>query len=95
MVLAFANKLSDQCLARVVTMAPRFSRCAPILKRLHCLLVKFRIHFKICTITFQTLKDNQPAYLADLAYLFGKNARNIYAPQIQINLLFLVKKLRL
>ena len=25
-----------------------------------------RIHFKICAITFRTLKDNQPAYLADL-----------------------------
>ena len=24
------------------------------------------IHFKICTITFRTLRDNQPAYLADL-----------------------------
>ena len=25
-----------------------------------------RIHFKICTITFRTLIENQPAYLADL-----------------------------
>ena len=53
-------------LAREVTKAPRFSRSVPILKRLHCLPVKFRIHFKICAITFRTLKDNQPAYLADL-----------------------------
>ena len=28
--------------------------------------VKSRIHFKICTITFWTKKDNQPAYVADL-----------------------------
>ena len=42
------------------------TRSTPILKRLHWLSVKFRIHFKICTITFQTLKDNQPAYLAYL-----------------------------
>ena len=56
----------QNCLARVVTNAPRFSRFVPILKRLHWLPVKFRIHFKICAITFRTLKENQPAYLADL-----------------------------
>ena len=50
----------------LVTKAPRFSRSVPILKRLHWLPVKFRIHFKICAITFRTLKDNQPAYLANL-----------------------------
>ena len=46
-------------------------------------IVKFRIYFKICTITFRTLKDNQPAYEADLL------AHNIYAPQISIDLLFM------
>ena len=55
----------QNCLARVVTNAPRYSRSVPILKRLHWLPVKFRIHFKICAITFRTLKENQPAYLAD------------------------------
>ena len=50
----------QNCLARVVFKAPRFSRSVSILKRLHWL------HFKICAITFRTLKDNQPAYLADL-----------------------------
>ena len=43
----------QNCLARVVTKAPRFNRSTPILKRSHWLLVKFRIHFKICTITFR------------------------------------------
>ena len=43
---------------------PTIYRSVPILKRLHWLPVKFRIHFKICAITFRTLKDNQPAYLA-------------------------------
>ena len=57
----------QNCLARVVTKAPRFSRSVLILKRLHWLPVKFRIHFKIlCAIIFRTLKDNQPAYLTDL-----------------------------
>ena len=36
----------QNCLARVVTNAPRFSRSVPILKRLHWLPVKFRIHLK-------------------------------------------------
>ena len=56
----------QNCLAKGVTWAPRFSRSIPIL---YWLPIKFRIHFKICTITFRTinmLKDNQPAYLADL-----------------------------
>ena len=34
----------QNCLTRVVTKAPRFSRSIPILKRLHWLPVKFRIH---------------------------------------------------
>ena len=68
-------KRIQNCLARVVTMAPRFSRSVPILKRLHWLPGKF--HFKICTITFQTLKDKQPAYLDDF--------QNIYPPQIRID----------
>ena len=42
----------QNCLARVVTKAPRFSRSVPILKRLHWLPVKFRIHSKICAIIF-------------------------------------------
>ena len=77
----------QNCFARVVTKAPRFSRSVPILKRLNWLPVKFRIHFKICAITFRTLKENQPAWLI---YLFGRNAQNIYAPLIRIDLLFLV-----
>ena len=56
----------QNCLARVVTKAPRFCRSVPIRKQLHWLPAKFRINFKICAITFRTLKENQPAYLADL-----------------------------
>ena len=74
----------QNCLARVVTKAPRFSRSVPILKRLHWLPVKFRIHFKICAITFRTNLHIL------LIYLFGRNAQNIYAPLIRIDLLFLV-----
>ena len=82
----------QNCLARVVTKAPRFSCFVPILKRLHWLPVKFRIHFKIpvCAITFRTLKENQPAYLADLLvrlkcsrYLRSTNSNRFVVPRIQ------------
>ena len=80
----------QNCLARVVTNAPRFSRSAPILKRLNWLLDKFRIHFKICAITFQTLKENQPAYLANLLvrpkcskYLRSTNSNRFVVPRIK------------
>ena len=83
----------QNCLARVVTNAPRFSRFVPILKRLHWLPVKFSIHFKICTITFRTLKENQPAYLADLLvrpkcpkYLRSTNSNRFVAPRIRLRL---------
>ena len=56
----------QNCLSRVVTKALRFSLSVPILKQLHWLHVKFRIHFKICTVSFRTQKASQPAYLADL-----------------------------
>ena len=74
----------------MVTKAPRFSRSTPILKRLHWLPVKFRIHFKICAITFQTLKDNQSTYLADLLvcpkcskYLRSTNSNRFVVPRIK------------
>ena len=80
----------QNCLARVVTNAPRFSRSFPILKRLHWLPVKFRIHFKICAITFRNLKENQPAYLADLLvrpkcskYLRSTNSNRFVVPSIK------------
>ena len=78
----------QNCLARVVTKTPRFSRSVPILKRLHWLTAQCRIHFKICTITFRTKKTtNRHIWLT---HSFGRNNQNIYAPQIQIDLLFLV-----
>ena len=77
-------------LARVVAKAPQFSRPVPILKRLHWLPVKYRIHFKICAITFRTPKDNQLAYMADLLvrpkcskYLHSTNSNRFVVPRIK------------
>ena len=81
---------AQNCLARVLTKAPRFSRSVPILKWLHRLPVKFRIRFKICAITFWTLKDNQPACLTDLLvrqkcsqYLRSTNSNRFVVPRIK------------
>ena len=80
----------QNCLARVVTKAPRISRSIPILKQLLWLPVEFRIYFIICVITFRTLKDNKPAYLADLLvrpecskYLRPTNSNRFVVPCIQ------------
>ena len=53
----------QNCLARVVTRSPRFSRSVPLLKSLHWLPVHYRIIFKMCTIAYQALSSTQPAYL--------------------------------
>ena len=80
----------QNCLARVVTKAPRFSRSVLILKRLHWLPVKFHIPLKICAITFRTLKHNQHAYLADLLvrpkcskYLRSTNTNGFVVPRLK------------
>ena len=53
----------QNCLARVVTRSPRFSRSVPFLKSLHWLRVHYRIIFKMCTIAYQALSSTQPACL--------------------------------
>ena len=53
----------QNCLARVVCKASRFSRSKPLLYFLHWLPVKYRIRFKLCTITFKAFLFHQPTYL--------------------------------
>ena len=53
----------QNCLARVVTRSPRFSRSVPLLKLLHWVRVHYHIIFKKFTITYQALSSTQPAYL--------------------------------
>ena len=53
----------QNCLARVVSKASRFSRSKPLLNFLHWLPVKYRIRFKLCTITFKALLFHQHTYL--------------------------------
>ena len=55
----------QNCLARVVCKASRFSRSKPLLNFLHWLPVpvNYRIRFKLCTITFKAFLFYQPTYL--------------------------------
>ena len=53
----------QNCLARVVCKASRFSRSKPLLYFLHWLQVKYRIRFKLSTITFKAVLFHQPTHL--------------------------------
>ena len=54
------------CLARVVTKSPPFTRSVPLLRSLHWLCVKYRVHFKICLLTYRALHEEQPVCLRSL-----------------------------
>ena len=54
------------CLARVVTKSPPFTHSVPLLCSLHWLPVKYRVHFKICLLTYKALHEEQPIYLRSL-----------------------------
>ncbi len=58
----------QNCLARVVLRAPRFSPSLPLLKQLHWLPVNYRIKFKLSTLTYRALAIHQPPYLASLLH---------------------------
>ena len=49
-------------LARVVTKSPPSTRSVPLLRSLHWLPVKYRVHFKICLLTYKALHEEQPVY---------------------------------
>ena len=53
-------------LACVVTKSPPFTRSIPLLSSLHWLPVIYRIHFKICLLTYKAVHEEQPVYLRSL-----------------------------
>ena len=65
-------------LGRVVTHSSKFFYAPSQLKKLHWLLVKYRLFFKIGLITYKILKHSQPAYLSELIhpYTYSRNARH-------------------
>ena len=96
LIYNFANKdiatlqRVQNCLARIVTRSPRFFRSVPLLKSLHWLPVHYRINFKICTITYQTLLSTQPAYLNSMLIparnprqLRSTSSNSLYIPRVK------------
>ena len=53
-------------LARVVTKSPPFTRSVPLLRSLHWLPVKYRVHFKICLLIYKAHHEERPVYLRSL-----------------------------
>ena len=53
-------------LARVVCLPPKHQHITPYLHSLHWLKIPQRIHYKLCSITYSLLQNNQPSYLRDL-----------------------------
>ena len=81
----------QNCLARVVLRAPRFSRSLPLLKQLHCLLVNYRIKFKLSI--HRALAIHQPPYLASLLHfsniprqLRSSTSQQLSIPRTKLNL---------
>src|SRR6218665_2821793 len=53
-------------LARAVTRTPRHHHITPVLKSLHWLKIPDRIHFKVLSLTYNSLQSSQPTYLREL-----------------------------
>ena len=83
----------QNCLARVVLRAPRFSPSLPLLKQLHWLPVNYRIQFKLSTLTYRALAIHQPPYLASLLHfsniprqLRSSTSQQLSMPRTKLNL---------
>ena len=66
----------QNCIARVILRAPRFSPSLPLLKQLHWFQVNDIIKFKLSTLTYRALAIHQPPYLASLLH-FSNNPRQL------------------
>ena len=83
----------QNCLARVVLRAPRFSPSLPLLKQLHWLPVNYIIQFKLSTLIYRALAIHQPPYLASLLHfssiprqLRSSTSQQLYIPRTKLNL---------
>src|SRR6218665_3722926 len=59
-------QLIQNSLARAVTRTPRHHHITPVLKSLHWLKIPERIHFKVLSLTYNSLQSSQPTYLREL-----------------------------
>ena len=83
----------QNCLARVVLRAPRFSPSLPLRKQLHWLPVNYRIKFKLSTLAYRALAIHQPHYLASLLHfsniprqLRSSTSQQLSIPRTKLNL---------
>ena len=81
----------QNCPARVVLSAPRFSPSLPLLKQLHWLPVTYRINLKLSTLTYRALSTQQPPYLASLLHLSDiprqlRSISQLIVPKTKLNL---------
>ena len=79
----------QNCLARVVTKSPRFCHITP-LKSLQWLPVRYRIKFKLCSLTYQALNSVQPVYIRNMLQpsrkvrtLRSSNLDQLNAPRVR------------
>ena len=86
-------KRVQNCLARVVLRAPRFSPSLPLLKQLHWLPVNYRIKFKLSTLTYRAIPIHQPPYLASLLHFSNiprqfrsSTSQQLSIPRTKLNL---------
>src|SRR6218665_3704358 len=56
----------QNALARAVRKTPKHHHSTPVLKSLHWLKVPQRIHYKIASLTYNTLQTSQPSYIRQL-----------------------------
>src|SRR6218665_1762586 len=56
----------QNALARAVTKTPKHHHITPVLKSHHWLKIPQRIHYKIASLTYNTLQTSQPSYIRQL-----------------------------
>src|SRR6218665_1951247 len=59
-------QLIQNSVARAVIRTPRHHHITPVLKSLHWLKIPERIHFKVLSLTYNSLQSSQPTYLREL-----------------------------
>ena len=63
--------------ARLVCRAPRYCHISPLMRDLHWLPIRQRIHFKVLLFTFKTIHGIAPLYIQDSVLLKSQGAYNL------------------
>ena len=63
--------------ARLACRAPRYCRITPLMRELHWLPIRQRIHFKMLLFTFKAIHGIAPLYIQDLVQVKSQGAYNL------------------